>query len=176
MQTKNDAIKTEGELEITRVFDAPRSLVWRCWTEAELLKQWFGPKGFTIPHCTIDLRVGGKFLLCMRAPGGQEMWLTGTYREIGPVERLVKTESPADAEGNVAVGEHDGNPGIPLETLVTLKLEEEGKSRTRMTLLHAGLPEGDHRSHAGEGYRQAFEKLAALLDMPREKTDQGNPS
>ena len=161
MATKNEtSVNTEGELEITRVFDAPRSLVWRCWTEAELLKQWFGPEGFTIPHCTIDLRVGGKFLLCMRSPEGWEMWLTGTYGEIGPVERLVKTESPADAEGNVVDMTHYG---MPLETLVTLKLEEEGKSRTWMTLWHAGLPEGDHRIHAGEGYRQAFEKLAAVL-------------
>lgn len=157
-------IKTEGELEVTRVFDAPRSLVWRCWTEEELFKQWFGPEGFTIPHCSIDLQVGGRFLLCMRAPQGQEMWLTGTYREIGPVEWLVKTESPADAEGNVV-----GMPGMPLETLVTLKLEEAGNSRTRMTLWHSGLPEGDHRTHAGEGYRQAFEKLAAVLGKEKEE-------
>ena len=124
MQAKNKTslttVKTEGELEITRVFDAPRSLVWRCWTEAELLKQWYGPKGFTIPHCTIDLSVGGKFLLCMRSPEGQDMWITGTYREIGPVERLVKTESMADAEGSVV---DEGQ-----ETLVTLKLEEEGRA------------------------------------------------
>ena len=161
MATKNEtSVNTEGELEITGVFDAPRSLVWRCWTEAELLKQWFGPEGFTIPRCTIDLRVGGKFLLCMRSPEGRDMWLTGTYREICPVERLVKTEGMADAEGSV-VGEGQ-------ETLVTLKLEEEGKSRTRMSLWHAGLPEGDYRKGAGEGYRQAFEKLAAMLE--KEKT------
>ena len=172
MATKNEtSVNTEGELEITRGFDAPRSLVWRCWTEAELFKQWFGPEGFTIPSCTIDLRVGGKFLLCMRSPEGQDMWLTGTYREIGPVERLVKTESMADAEGNVV--DH-GMPGMPLENLITLKLEEEGESRTRMTLWHADLPEGDYRIHAGEGYRQAFEKLAAVLE--KEKTVHGNPS
>ena len=166
MVAKNEtSVNTEGELEITRVFNAPRTLVWRCWTEAELLKQWFGPEGFTIPRCTIDLRVGGKFLLGMHSPDGRDMWLTGTYREIGPVERLVKTESMADAEGNVV---DEGQ-----ETLVTLKLEEEGKSRTRMTLWHAGLPEGDHRKGAGEGYRQAFEKLAAVLEKERKR---GNPS
>ncbi len=165
MQTKN---KTEGELEITRVLDAPRSLVWRCWTEAELLRQWYGPQGFTIPHCTIDLRVGGKLLLSMRSPDGHEMWITGTYREIGPIEWLVHTESGADADGNVI-----GMPGMPPETLVTLKLEEEGKSQTSMTLWHSGLPEGDPRNWAAEGYRQAFEKLAAVLEKERER---GNPS
>ena len=136
MATKNETtVNTEGELEITRVFDAPRSLVWRCWTEADLLKQWFGPEGFTIPRCTIDLRVGGKFLLCMRSTEGRDMWLTGTYREISPVERLVKTESMADAEGNVV---DIGMPGMPLETLITFKLEEEGKSRTRMSSTTSG--------------------------------------
>ena len=164
MVAKNRTVELEGELEITRVFEAPRPLVWRAWTEAELFKQWYGPKGFTIPYCTIDPQVGGKFLLCMRSPEGQEMWLTGTYREVGPVELLVKTESMADAEGNVVDG---GMPGAPLETVVTLKLEEEGKSRTRMTLWHAGLPDGDHRTHAGEGYRQAFEKLAAVLGQEK---------
>ena len=167
MQTKN---KTEGELEITRVFDAPRSLVWRCWTEAELLKQWYGPKGFTIPHCTIDLRVGGKFLLCMRSPEGQDMWLTGTYREIGPVEWLVRMESMADAKGNVVE-----MPGMPPEMLIRLKLEEDGESQTRMTMRHAGLPEGPGRNGAGEGYRQAFEKLAAVLEKERGR-GRGNPS
>ena len=147
-----------------------RAVVWPCWTEAELLKQWFGPEGFTVPSCTIDLRVVGKFLLSMRSPEGHEMWLTGTYREIGPVERLVKTEGMADAEGNLV---NMGMPGMPLETLVTLKLEEEGRSRTRMTLWHSGLPEGDHRLHAGAGYRQAFEKLAAVLEK---ETERGNRS
>ena len=72
MATKNEtSVNTEGELEVTRVFDAPRSLVWRCWTEAELLKQWFGPEGFTIPRCTIDLRVGGSFCcVCVRRRDG----------------------------------------------------------------------------------------------------------
>ena len=162
-------INLDRELEITRVFEAPRSLVWRAWTEAELFKQWYGPEGFTIPHCTIDLTVGGKFLLCMRSPDGQEMWLTGTYQEIDPVGRLVKTESSADPEGNAVDEAHPGMEGMPLENLVTLKLEEEGESRTRMTMKHTGLPEGDFRAHAGEGYRQAFEKLAAVLSQEKGK-------
>ena len=81
------------------------------------------------------------------------MWLTGTYREIGPVERLVRTEGMSDAEGNMA---DEGQA-----SLVTVTLEEEGEN---MTLLHAGMPEGDHRTGAGETYRQAFEKLAAVLE------------
>ena len=76
------------------------------------------------------------------------------------MERLVNTDSMADAKGNVVDG---GMDGMPLETLVTLNLEGEGESRTRITLTHAGLPEGDGRNAAGEGWRQALEKLAAVL-------------
>ena len=76
--TKNRTVNMDWELEITRVFEAPRPLVWRAWTEAELFKQWFGPKGFTVPYCTIDLKIGGRVLLCMHSPDGQEMWNTGT--------------------------------------------------------------------------------------------------
>ncbi|MCZ6789417.1 MAG: SRPBCC domain-containing protein [Chloroflexi bacterium] len=157
------ATESQGQdLVMTREFDAPRPLVWRCWTEAELFQQWYGPQGFTIPQCTIDLRVGGKLLFCMRSPEGYEMWLTGTFQEIDPVERLVKTESMADAEGNVvAIG-----PG-PHDTLVTVTLEAEGESRTRITLRHAGLPEGSAEAGANEGYRGAFDKLAAFLEKER---------
>ena len=159
MQENDKAPAAAGpDLVITREFAAPRPLVWRCWTEAELFQQWYGPEGFTIPQCTIDLRVGGKLLFCMRSPDGWDMWLTGTFQEINPVERLVKTESMSDAEGNVV----DMGPG-PHDTLVTVTLEEEGESRTRMTLTHAGLPEGAAQAGANEGYRGAFEKLAAVL-------------
>ena len=164
MNEKNETVAmTEAgtqELEITRTFDAPRPLVWRCWTEEELFKQWYGPKGFTVPHCSIDLQVGGKFLIGMRSPDGHEMWSTGTFREVQPVALLVKTESMADANGNVVDGKQFG---MPLETLVTVALEEEGAGQTRMTLRHAGLPEGHHGKHAGVGWQQAFDKLADVL-------------
>lgn len=161
MQADDKTPVTAGpDLVITREFDAPRPLVWRCWTEADLFQQWYGPQGITITQCTIDLRVGGKMLLCMHSPDGWDMWLTGAFREINPVERLVKTESMADAEGNVV----DMGPGMPHDTLVTVELEEDGENRTRMTMTHSGLPEGGAESGANEAYRQAFEKLEAVLE------------
>lgn len=161
-ELKLSTVSTAHELEITRVFEAPRELVWRAWTEAELFKRWFGPKGYTIPHCTIDLRVGGKYVYCMRSMEGQDFWVTGTYRVIQPVERLVNTDSFADAKGNVVPSSHYGMEGLPLEMLVTIKLEAQGK-RTKMTMRHEGLTAGPHREMAGEGWRQSFEKLAAVL-------------
>jgi uncharacterized protein YndB with AHSA1/START domain len=95
------ADQNKSELIITRVFDAPRELVWKAWTEPERVKQWWGPRGFTSPFCKIDLRVGGSYLFSMRSPDGQDFWSTGVYREIIPQERIVATGSFADEKGNV---------------------------------------------------------------------------
>src|SRR5688500_6087761 len=94
-------MSTEQDLVVTRVFDAPREMVWKAWTDAEQMKRWWGPKGFTAPTCTMDLRVGGKYLHCMRSPEGQDFWSTGVYREVTAPERLVMTDSFADEKGNV---------------------------------------------------------------------------
>jgi len=80
---------TVNEIErmvVTRIFDAPRELVWKAWTDPQYVKQWWGPKGFTSPVCKMDFRVGGKFLCCMKAPDGQEFWNAGEYHEIVPHE------------------------------------------------------------------------------------------
>ncbi len=68
--TKNKVNEKE-RMVVTRVFDAPRALVWKAWTDPQYVMQWWGPKGFTAPFCKIDFRVGGKFLCCMRSPDGQ---------------------------------------------------------------------------------------------------------
>jgi len=69
--TRNTVNETE-RMVVTRVFDAPRELVWKAWTDPQYVMQWWGPKDFTAPVCKMDFRVGGKFLCCMRAPDGQE--------------------------------------------------------------------------------------------------------
>src|SRR2546427_10138057 len=76
--TKNTVNETE-RMVVTRVFDAPRALVWKAWTDPKYVMKWWGPKGFTEPFCEMDFRVGGKFLCCMRAPVGQEGWNAGEY-------------------------------------------------------------------------------------------------
>lgn len=149
-------------LVIIRVFDAPREQVWQAWTEPERMTRWWGPKDFTAPFCTNDLRVGGTYLYCMRSPEGQDYWSTGTYREIVAPERLVCTDSFADEQGNVVPASHYGMTGdFPLELLVTMTLEDvDGK--TRMTLRHEGLPASE-REPCSEGWHQSFDKLAESL-------------
>lgn len=153
----------EQGLLITRIFDAPRELVWKAWTEPEPMMRWWGPKGFTSPACNIDLRVGGVYLYCMRSPEGRDYWSTGVYREIVEPERIVCTDSFADEKGNVVPATHYGMPDdIPLEMLVTVTFEDlDGK--TRMTLRHEGLPTGEMSDGAQQGWSESFDKLAEAL-------------
>jgi uncharacterized protein YndB with AHSA1/START domain len=163
--TKSNATANTAtpDLVITRFFDAPRELVWKAWTEPEHLMRWWGPKDFTSPVCKIDLRVGGKYLYCMRSPEGQEFWSTGVYREIVPPERLVVTDSFADKDGNVVPASDYGlGDDFPLELQVTVIFEEH-QGKTKMTLHHAGMPAGQIREMTEAGWNQSFDKLGESL-------------
>jgi uncharacterized protein YndB with AHSA1/START domain len=164
MAERTEAPATEESvLVVERVFDAPRELVWKAWTEPEAVMRWWGPKGFTSPACQIDLRVGGRYLWCMRSREGQEYWSTGVYRELVQPERLVCTNSFADAEGNPVPASHYGIPeDFPEETLTTLTFEELG-GKTKLTLRTEGMPAGEAQANANTGWNQAFDKLAAYL-------------
>jgi uncharacterized protein YndB with AHSA1/START domain len=163
MTTTSGTTITEEELVITRFIAAPRQLVWRAWTEPELMQRWWGPKDFTAPFCRIDLRVGGSYLACMRAPDGQDYWSTGVYRRIEPPALLVCTDSFADEQGNVVPASHYGMEGDwPLELLITVTFEEEGGG-TRLTLRHAGLPPGKMTEECAEGWNQSLDKLVMVL-------------
>ena len=153
----------ERELVITRTFDAPRELVWKAWTEPERFMRWWGPKIFTSPRCEIDLRVGGRFLWCMRWPDGRENYTTGEYVEIVPLERLIYTTTFADADGNaVPASYYSMGDDIAFEMKVTVVLvDNDGK--TTMTLTHAGLPAGEIRGSAQQGWNESLDKLAASL-------------
>jgi uncharacterized protein YndB with AHSA1/START domain len=95
---------------VTRIFDAPRELVWKAWTDPKYVMQWWGPKGFTGPVCKMDFRVGGKFLYWMRAPDGQEFWNAGEYHEIVPHEKIVSSMIATDEIVNVKQTQvHPGN-------------------------------------------------------------------
>jgi len=161
-RTSSPRHSTERELVIQRVFDAPRELVWKAWTEPERVMRWWGPKGYTSPAAEIDLRVGGKYLWAMRSPEGQDLWSTGVYREIVPLERMVCTNSFADENGNVVPASHYGmTADLPLEMVATVTFEEiDGK--TKLTL-RQGMPAGEMSEMAEIGWNESFDKLAASL-------------
>ncbi len=143
---------------IERTFDASTGLIWKMWTDPEHFKKWYGPNGFSVPVAEMDLRVGGKRLICMESPdGSMKMWTTGEYVEIIPNQRLVYTESMADEHGNVLPPSTMGMPdGHPATTEITVVLEDLG-GRTKMVMTHAGIPAG---SPGASGWNQAFDKLA----------------
>ncbi len=163
MVAKKTPTTAEEALVITRVFDAPRELVFKAWSEPERLMRWWGPKGYTTPVAKIDFRVGGKFLNCMRAPDGKDFWSTGVYEEIVVPERIVCTDSFSDAEGNVVSASHYGmTDDIPLEMRISVTFEDQG-GKTKMTLRHVGLPAGENRDGANQGWNEFFDKLAEYV-------------
>ena len=142
---------TERELTIIRVFAAPRSLVFKAWTEPERIKQWWGPRGFVTLSCEIDFRPGGLWCTRSKAPDGQEYVARSVFREIVEPERLVFTYAWEDAEGKP---KH--------ETLVRLTLVEQN-GKTLLTF-HQGVFESVASLDEHEdGWCSAFELLTAYL-------------
>ena len=158
----SDSTISEDAVVIERTFDAGVDLIWQMWTDPEHFKKWYGPKGFTVPIAEMDVRVGGRRLVCMASPdGSMKMWTTGEYTEIIPHVRLVYTDSPADENGNVVSPSAIGMPdGYPATTKVTVLLEDLG-GRTKMVMTHAGVPAD---SGASAGWDQAFDKLANHIE------------
>jgi uncharacterized protein YndB with AHSA1/START domain len=113
---------------IAREFDAPRDKVWKSWTEAERLKQWWGPKGFKVTQLKLDLRAGGRMHYCLRMPDGNDMWGLFVYREIVPQERLVFVNSFSDPQGGIST--HPMSPTWPRQMLTTVTFEEKGGKTT----------------------------------------------
>jgi uncharacterized protein YndB with AHSA1/START domain len=132
---------TQNPFVITRVFNAPRGLVWKAFTQCEHLKHWWGPKGFKVLSCKIDLRPGGVFHYGMQSPDGKMMWGKFIYREIIAPERLVHIVSFSDE--NQGVTRHPMAPTWPLETLADATFTESG-GKTTITVrwsAHNATPE-----------------------------------
>lgn len=162
-EVKND----EEEMTITRVFEEPRDLVWKAWTDPELFMQWWGPIGFTTSYCKIDLRVGGKYLVSIRSPDGKDYWTTGVYREIAPPSLLVMTNCIADQTGKVVSPEvHGLSPGLAREMVVTVRLQGIDNGRhTRQILTHSNIGKMNPEERQGNqlGWLGSLEKMNAAL-------------
>ena len=162
--TKNAVNETE-RMVVSRVFDAPRELVWKAWTDPHYVMQWWGPKGFTSPHCEIDFRVGGKFLCCMRSPDGQEFWNGGEYHEIVPYEKIVSSMYFADSKGNKVEAEHYGIEHEAIEGAYDVTLFEDlGNGQTRLTFIGNEKMEDAKNSGQLEGWKQILDKIAEVVE------------
>jgi uncharacterized protein YndB with AHSA1/START domain len=142
---------SDREIVISRVFDAPRAVVFEAMTSPEHVPHWYGPRGWSLPVCEIDLRPGGSWRYVMRGPDGAEMGLRGVYREITPPERLVTTES------------FDDFPGESLNTLVLS--EENGMTTVTATVLYESKEIRDAVRESGmqEGAAETYDRLGEHL-------------
>ena len=142
-------------LNITRIFDAPRDLVFAAWTDAKHVARWWGPHGFTNPRCEMDVRPGGHIHIDMRGPEGTVYPMTGVFHEVVRLERLVFTSTPLDEAGN------------PLfEILTTVTFDEEG-GKTKLTLqarvVNATAGADQYLDGMEEGWNQTLDRLTEEL-------------
>ena len=154
---------------ISRVFDAPRDLVWKAFSEPARMKEWWGPKGFTVTHSNMDLRAGGSYHYGMKSPTGEPMWGMFRYLEVSPPQRMVMINSFSDEAGGIT--RHPMAPTWPLEMHSTFTFDEEPGGKTKFTVRwrahNAGEEEqktfdAGHDSMRG-GWGGTLDQLAAYL-------------
>jgi uncharacterized protein YndB with AHSA1/START domain len=142
---------SDQEIVMTRVFNAPRRLVYQAFTRPELIQRWLGPRGWTLPTCEVDLRVGGKYRYVGQGPDGTKLGWGGTFREIVPEQRIVHTES------------FDDYPGEALMTAVWS--ESGGKTTMTLTMLLASKEVRDAIIASGmeHGAAESYDRLEEML-------------
>jgi len=144
-----------SELVLERLLDAPRSALWRCWTEPELLKQWFCPKPWTVSHAEADVRPGGASMIVMRSPEGEEFPNPGVFLEVVPERKLVMTDAYTRA----------WQPSQkPFMTAIVTFEDEGGRTRYTARCLHWTAEDREQHEKMGfhEGWGQAASQLEAL--------------
>jgi uncharacterized protein YndB with AHSA1/START domain len=161
VQSPTLSVTPRGERDIvmTRLFNAPRRLVFDAWTRPELLRRWYGARGWSLPVCEIDLRPGGTYRYVMRGPDGVEVTLRGTYRDVDPPEMLVSTEA---FEGFLEEGWRPED-----ETVSTMLLtEQDGQTTWTLTTTYRSREMRDaayELKQAWEGMSQSFDRLDDVL-------------
>ena len=142
------------QLELTRLIDAPREKLFRCWTEPSLMKQWFAPKPLTTPVAEVDLRVGGASNIVMEAPDGQQIPCPGTYLEIVPNRKLVFTDA--------YTGDWVPKDGKPFMTAIITFDDEDGKTRYTARVRHWSA--ADLKTHEEMGFHGGWALCADQLE------------
>ncbi|MBV8253316.1 MAG: SRPBCC domain-containing protein [Chitinophaga sp.] len=154
------------QVEVTRTFNAPVEMVWKVWTEPELVKRWWGPKHFTSPVARLDFREGGKSIVSMKAPkemGGQEYYSIWEYKKIVPFNTIEFVQSLSDNDGNKTDPTKVGMPAdfpIDIRTVVTFRAIAEDKTEMTVTEYAAF---GTISEFAQIGLEQSMEKMVAIF-------------
>jgi uncharacterized protein YndB with AHSA1/START domain len=160
MSQKNNVAteSSERDFVLERIFDAPRELVFKAFSECKHLTHWWGPKGWTLPVCQMDFRPGGVWFYCMRGPAGEDASGKATYREIVEPERIVYTDAFADTEGNVL-------EGMPEMLITVIFAEHDGKTKliNRAQFASAADLEATLSMGMVEGLTETLDRLEAYL-------------
>jgi uncharacterized protein YndB with AHSA1/START domain len=148
----------ELTLTVERVFAASRDLVFKAWSEAERLAQWWGPTGWTVPFCKVDFQAGGVWHYCMQGPGGEQSWGKAVYNEIVPGERITFTDAFSDEAGNTVAG-------MPVMTISVDFIDEGGTTRVVSRTKFASKDELENLLQMGvvEGIKQTWDRLEEYL-------------
>ena len=145
-------LPTDTQILITRDFDAPRHLVYRAWTEPELIARWWSGDRGEVVSIEVDLRVGGTWRYVMTAHGGFEVAFHGEYREVVPNDRIVSTEIFEGAPNAVAV-------------TTTTFTEQDGRTTVRVLVQHASQEDRDAHINSGmeDGLQEAMDHLEGVV-------------
>ena len=163
-ETQDDGV--EPQFVISRIFKAPRDLVFKAWTDPQYLSRWWGPKGFTAPVVQVDFRVGGEFLFCMRSPAGTDYWNKGHYREIIVPERIVSVMHFSDAQGNFkSPADHGLGADFPLEMLDVVTFEIIDADTTLLTLRRNHSLSKARQFGEDQGWAESLERLARAIEQ-----------
>ena len=150
----------ENTIVITRVFNAPRGLVWRAWTEPGHVEKWFGPKGFSTTVEKQELRVGGRSRFVMHGPDGKDYPCEGTYLEVVPMERIVTTDEFAEDYENTTDGE------LPAGIILAVLFEDAGDNdkKTCVTLRIQHPTAAEKKNHEDMGVVGGWDSTLDCLD------------
>jgi uncharacterized protein YndB with AHSA1/START domain len=155
------------QIEVTRIFNAPVEMVWKVWTEPELVKRWWGPKHFTSPMAIIDFREGGKSLVSMKAPeemGGQVFYSIWEYVQIIPMQTIEFIQSLSDKDGNKTDPVKLGMPpDFPLDIKTVVSFTKLANGKTEMTVTEFA-DFGTISNFAQIGLEQSVEKMDAIFN------------
>jgi len=151
----SDTTRMNRELYISRIYDASRQQIYRAWTEQKQLARWWGPKGFTNPVCEVDARVGGKLVVTMRGPDGQDYPMRATFTDLRAPERLTFEFEAMDATGRVAMKGR----------LTMMLTEEDGRTRLSLSTTAEGVATTAAQMLQGmeQGWNESLDRLTAIL-------------
>jgi uncharacterized protein YndB with AHSA1/START domain len=155
------------DLVFTRTFDAPIEEVWKAWTQAEYVKRWWGPQGFTAPLANMDVREGGTSLVCMSSPQFGENYSIWQYQKIEPLKRIEFIHNLADRDGNKVDPATLGMPpDFPQDQRQVVTFAAKGDNKTELTVTEYGWTEGQMMEMSRLGMEQCLDKMAAIFVAP----------